>query len=127
MSSNDQATDPVAGDIAGASGTPDAIEATSTTATTYPISDPAWNPEHRVGRGVAWVRPTDLVARSGSRVAARAWRARESTSRPTWPAGPATPWPPAPAGWRNVPAGFHRWPLSAAATLTIRCPGMRSA
>lgn len=69
MSSNDQATDQVAGDIAGASGTPDAIEATSTTATTYPISDPAWNPEHRVGRGVEWVRPTDLVARSGSRVA----------------------------------------------------------
>ena len=69
MSSNDQATDPVAGDIAGASGIPDAIEATSTTATTTPILDPAWNPERRVGRGVAWVRPTDLVARSGSRVA----------------------------------------------------------
>ncbi|WP_257477306.1 hypothetical protein [Acidipropionibacterium jensenii] len=68
MSSDDQATDRVAGDIAGASGTPDAIEAT-TTATTTPISDPAWNPERRVGRGVEWVRPTDLVARSGSRVA----------------------------------------------------------
>lgn len=69
MSSDDQATEAVAGDIAGASGTPDAIEATSTTATTNPMSDPAWNPERRVGRGVEWVRPTDLVARSGSRVA----------------------------------------------------------
>jgi len=71
MSSDDQATDQVAGDIAGASGTPDAIEATNTTATATanPMSDPAWNPERRVGRGVEWVRPTDLVARSGSRVA----------------------------------------------------------
>lgn len=69
MSSDDQATDQVADDIAGASGTPDAIEATSTTATANPMSDPAWNRERRVGRGVEWVRPTDLVERSGSRLA----------------------------------------------------------
>ena len=68
MTTDEKTPDPVAGDIAGASGTPDAIEATS-----IRHNDPALDPDlaarQRVGRGVDWVRPTDLMARSGSRVA----------------------------------------------------------
>ncbi|MFT8395627.1 hypothetical protein [Propionibacterium sp.] len=68
MSTDEQTPDPVAGDIAGATGTPDAIEATSIRHHD-PVIDPAFSPHQRVGRGVDWVRPTDLMARSGSRVA----------------------------------------------------------
>ena len=68
MSTDEQTPDPVAEDIAGASGTPDAIEATSIRHHD-PAIDPAFSPHQRVGRGVDWVRPTDLMARSGSRVA----------------------------------------------------------
>ncbi len=68
MSTDEKTPDPVAGDIAGATGTPDAIEATSIRHHD-PSTDPASSPHQRVGRGVDWVRPTDLMARSGSRVA----------------------------------------------------------
>ena len=68
MSTDEKTPDPVAGDIAGATGTPDAIEATSIRHHD-PAIDPAFSPHQRVGRGVDWVRPTDLMARSGSRVA----------------------------------------------------------
>ncbi|AGJ77189.1 hypothetical protein [Cutibacterium avidum] len=69
MSTDEQTPDPMVGDIAGAAGTPDAIEASHTTRKADPAVDPALNREHRVGRGVEWVRPTDLMARTGSRMA----------------------------------------------------------
>ena len=69
MSTDEQTPGPMAGDIAGATGTPDAIEARHTTRRADPVIDPALSREHRVGRGVEWVRPTDLMARTGSRVA----------------------------------------------------------
>lgn len=68
MSTDEKTPDSVAGDIAGATGTPDAIEATSVRHHD-PSIDPAFSPHQRVGRGVDWVRPTDLMARSGSRIA----------------------------------------------------------
>ncbi len=68
MTTDEKTPDPVAGDIAGASGTPDAIEATSIRHND-PALDPALAARQRAGRGVDWVRPTDLMARSGSRVA----------------------------------------------------------
>lgn len=68
MSTDEKTPDPVAGDIAGASGTPDAIEATSIRRND-PALDPTLSVHQRAGRGVDWVRPTDLMARSGSRVA----------------------------------------------------------
>ena len=68
MSTDEKTPDAVAGDIAGATGTPDAIEATSIRHND-PALDPALAARQRVGRGVDWVRPTDLMARSGSRVA----------------------------------------------------------
>ena len=68
MSTDEKTPDPVAGDIAGATGTPDAIEATSIHHND-PALDPALAARQRAGRGVDWVRPTDLMARSGSRVA----------------------------------------------------------
>ena len=53
-------------DIVSVSDTPDAIEATSVLRrrTVSAVDQAA-----RYGRGVEWVRPTDLVARGGSRVA----------------------------------------------------------
>lgn len=68
MSTDEKTPDLVAGDIAGATGTPDAIEATSIRHHD-PALDPALSAHQRAGRGVDWVRPTDLMARSGSRVA----------------------------------------------------------
>ena len=68
MTTDEKTPDPVAGDIAGASGTPDAIEATSIHHND-PALDPTLSAHQRAGRGVDWVRPTDLMARSGSRVA----------------------------------------------------------
>lgn len=68
MSTDEKTPDPVAGDIAGATGSPDAIEATSIRHND-PALDPALSARQRAGRGVDWVRPTDLMARSGSRVA----------------------------------------------------------
>lgn len=65
MNTDEKTPDPTAGDVAGAAGTPDAIEASHTSRRV----DPALNREHRVGRGVEWVRPTDLMARTGSRMA----------------------------------------------------------
>lgn len=69
MSTDEQTPDPMTGDVAGATGTPDAIEASSTDRHHDPTVDPAFSSHQRVGRGVDWVRPTDLMARSGSRVA----------------------------------------------------------
>jgi hypothetical protein len=68
MNTDEKTPDPMIGDIAGAADTPDAIEATSIRHDD-PVVDPALNREHRVGRGVEWVRPTDLMARTGSRMA----------------------------------------------------------
>ena len=68
MSTDEKTLDPVSGDIAGATGTPDAIEAISVRHHD-PAHDPAFSAHQRAGRGVDWVRPTDLMARSGSRVA----------------------------------------------------------
>ena len=68
MNTDEKTPEPVAGDIAGATGTPDAIEAASARRSD-PAIDPALNREHRVGRGVEWVRPTDLMAQTGSRMA----------------------------------------------------------
>lgn len=59
-------SDASGGDIAGATGTPDAIEAS---VTDRPRLHRAVDPAARNGRGVEWVRPTDLLVRSGSRVA----------------------------------------------------------
>lgn len=59
-------SDALSGDIAGATGTPDAIEAS---AVDKPRLSPAVDPAARYGRGVEWVRPTDLLVRGGSRVA----------------------------------------------------------
>lgn len=72
------------GDIAGIEGTPDAIEAAAAKRQRGLRIDPAIAP----ARGVEWVRPTDLVARGGSRVAGAgidfqkelARRARSATS-----------------------------------------------
>mgnify|MGYP000953744008 FL=1 len=69
MSTDEQTPDPMIGDVAGATGTPDAIEASHTSRRVDPAVDPALSRERRVGRGVEWVRPTDLMARTGSRVA----------------------------------------------------------
>lgn len=69
MSTDEQTLDPMIGDVAGATGTPDAIEASHTSRRVDPAVDPALSRERRVGRGVEWVRPTDLMARTGSRVA----------------------------------------------------------
>lgn len=77
-------TRPVLGDVAGVNGVPDAVEATSSRRLRrLPI-----NPSVATGRGVEWVRPTDLVARGASRVAGAgidfqrelARRARAATS-----------------------------------------------
>lgn len=72
------------GDIAGIEGTPDAVEAAAAKRQRGLMLDPATAP----ARGVEWVRPTDLVARGGSRVAGAgidfqkelARRARTATS-----------------------------------------------
>lgn len=72
------------GDIAGVEGTPDAIEAAAAKRQRGLTIDPTIAP----ARGVEWVRPTDLVARGGSRVAGAgidfqrelARRARTATS-----------------------------------------------
>lgn len=72
------------GDVAGIKGTPDAIEAAAATRQRGLTIDPTIAP----ARGVEWVRPTDLVARGGSRVAGAgidfqkelARRARTATS-----------------------------------------------
>lgn len=64
--STDTTNERTAGDVAGASGTPDAIEAATVTASP---ADPAVDPAGRRGRGVEWVRPTDLVARGSARAA----------------------------------------------------------
>ena len=69
MSTDEQTPDPMIGDVAGATGTPDAIEASHTSRRVDPAVDPALSRERRVGRGVEWVRPTDLMARTGSRMA----------------------------------------------------------
>ena len=69
MNTDEQTPDPTAGDIAGAAGTPDAIESSHTARRADPVVDPAFDREHRVGRGVEWVRPTDLMGRTGSRMA----------------------------------------------------------
>lgn len=69
MSTDEQTPDPMIGDVAGATGTPDAIEASHTSRRVDPAVDPALSRERRVGSGVEWVRPTDLMARTGSRVA----------------------------------------------------------
>lgn len=58
-------TSSVLGDIDGIEGTPDAIEAAANRRHRGLSMDPAAAP----GRGVEWVRPTDLIARGGSRVA----------------------------------------------------------
>ena len=50
MSTDEQTPDPMVGDIAGAAGTPDAIEASHTTRKADPAVDPALNREHRVGK-----------------------------------------------------------------------------
>lgn len=64
--STDTTNKRTSGDIAGASGTPDAIEAA--TVTTSP-AELAGDPAVRRGRGVEWVRPTDLAARGSARAA----------------------------------------------------------
>lgn len=77
-------TSPELGDVAGAEGTPDAIEASANRRHRGLSIDPAVAP----ARGVEWVRPTDLMARGGSRVAGAgidfqrelARRARSATS-----------------------------------------------
>ncbi|QEA29491.1 hypothetical protein FGL91_13550 [Microbacterium sp. CBA3102] len=63
---SDRRRDGLAGDVAGTEGTPEAIEAASIGRHRhgYP-SDPA----AARARGVEWVRPTDIIARGGSRVA----------------------------------------------------------
>lgn len=68
MSTDEKTPDPTVGDISDATGTPDAIEATSIRHSD-PAIDPARASHQRVGRGVEWVRPTDLMARTGSRMA----------------------------------------------------------
>lgn len=55
-----------AGDTAGASGVPDAIEAS---AIGHRRRDLAFDPAAARARGVEWVRPSDLMVRAGSRVA----------------------------------------------------------
>lgn len=55
-----------AGDVSGISGTPDAVEAAHVTK-----ADPAFDVNATRARGVEWVRPTDLLARSGGAVAGR--------------------------------------------------------
>lgn len=69
MNTDEQTPNPLVGDVAGAAGTPDALEARHTAQRDNPAVDPALSREHRVGRGVEWVRPTDLMARTGSRMA----------------------------------------------------------
>ena len=59
------------GDIAGATGTPDAIEASHTSRRVDPAVDPALSREHRVGSGVEWVRPSDLLVSRSARLAGR--------------------------------------------------------
>jgi hypothetical protein len=81
-------SDALRGDIAGASGTPDAIEASTVD---KPRPAPEVDPAARYGRGIEWVRPTDLLVRGGSRVAGAgidfhadlARRARESAASGT--------------------------------------------
>jgi hypothetical protein len=68
MSTDKLTPDSFAGDIAGASDTPDVIEATRTARRGDPVLGPALYPNHGFGRGVEWVRPTDLMVRSASRV-----------------------------------------------------------
>ncbi len=76
------------GDITGATGTPDAIEASVTNRQRH---HRAVDPAARYGRGVEWVRPTDLLVRGGSRVAGAgidlqaelARRARQATASRT--------------------------------------------
>lgn len=53
-------------DVAEASGTPNAIGAA---AVEHRRPGPVMDPVARYGRDVDWVRPTDLMARGGSRVA----------------------------------------------------------
>ncbi|SJN44751.1 hypothetical protein FM104_13565 [Microbacterium esteraromaticum] len=62
----DRRRDGLAGDVAGTEGTPEAIEAASIGRHRhgYPL-----DPAAARARGVEWVRPTDLLARGGSRVA----------------------------------------------------------
>ena len=68
MSTDEKTPAPVAGDIAGATGTPDAIEAISVRHHD-PAHDPAFSAHQRAGRGVDWVRPTDLMARHSAHAA----------------------------------------------------------
>lgn len=81
-------SDAPGGDITGATATPDAIEASVTAKSRlHRVVDPT----ARYGRGVEWVRATDLLVRSGSRVAGAgidlqaelARRARQATSSST--------------------------------------------
>lgn len=68
MNTDDQhhAQRTAAGDTAGASGVPDAIEAS---AIGHRRRDLAFDPAAARARGVEWVRPSDLMVRAGSRVA----------------------------------------------------------
>jgi hypothetical protein len=100
------------GDIAGAIGTPDAIEAS---AVNKPRLDPAVDPTARYVRGIEWVRPTDLLVRGGSRVAGAGIdfhadlgrRAREAAASGTHAMSPrAKRLPPVSAFGR--PSGRHR-------------------
>ena len=54
------------GDISGAPGTPDAVEAA---ALRQRRPAPGLDPKMTRARGVEWVRPTDLIARGSGRVA----------------------------------------------------------
>lgn len=62
----DRHRDGLAGDVAGTEGTPIAIEAASIGHRGHGL---ALDPAAAQARGVEWVRPTDLLARGGSRAA----------------------------------------------------------
>ena len=60
----------------GSEGVPEAVKARTTWATGRPVG-------RQVGRGVEWVRPTDLLARRGARVAGRGIHFQTALSQKT--------------------------------------------